>query len=119
MSDAFAAALSALHADPNLSSAATWSRGGSSADLRVILSAPNIIQAVATAGVVDADAMAMVPVSALAQAPRAGDGLAVGTTAYTIVSVERDAERITWSLGLRRGAATTTAGTALANAVPA
>ena len=119
MSDAFAAALAVLHADPNLSVAATWSRGVSSAAVRVILSAPDAIQAVAAPGVVDADAMAMLPVSALVQAPRAGDLLTIGADAYTVVSAERDAERVTWRLGLRRGAVATTAGGALAASVPA
>ena len=116
---AFATAAAVLVSDANLGADETWARGGTTAAVRVVLSAPDIAHSIAVPGVMDADAMAMVPIAALANAPRAGDTLTVGAFVWTIVAAQRDAAGATWSLGLRRGAATTTAGTALANAVPA
>jgi hypothetical protein len=116
--NAFAAAAAVLVADTNLGVAATWARGAATAAVRVVLSAPDVVHQVATPGVTDADAMAMLPVADLANTPAAGDTLTIGAVAWRVVSAQRDAAQVAWRLGLRGPAATTAAGTALAGAVP-
>jgi hypothetical protein len=94
---AFDAALEDLHADEDLSVAASFRRPPYTWQAcRVILSQPTDITGTAIAGKLDASIIA----SQITDQPQHGDELLVGTATYTVESAERDALALSWRLTL-------------------
>jgi hypothetical protein len=101
---AFSAALATLHADPNMSAAATYSpKAGASAAVRIVWRprgntdyGPFEVRASVPAY------QAEVLASALANDPVEGDLLRVDGVNYKVRKAERDGEQLTWLLDLDR-----------------
>jgi hypothetical protein len=90
---AFAAALADLHADEDLSVAASFRRPPYTwQSCRVILSQPTDITGAARAGTVQADILA----ADITDEPQHGDELLVGAITYTIGDAERDPQALSW-----------------------
>jgi len=104
MSNAFTAAVAVLHADANLSEAATYYAGGigPGVALRVIRSAP-IAEAYGPSGgmgSLQASIMADMLIANVPTQPAAGDRLVIGADDLRIKSAERDDLKLVWRLTL-------------------
>ena len=104
MSNVFSAAAAVLHADQNLSEAATYYAGGAGPGqaLRVIRSAP-IAPAFGPAGGMGSLQPACVVdvlVADVPTQPSPGDLLVMGDETFRVESAERDDLRLTWRLML-------------------
>jgi hypothetical protein len=99
---AFAAALAALHADPNMAEAGYYRRPPWPwAPTRIVRTAPNDVMASlgspgARAGSLSVDVLA----AALTTTPQRGDELKLGTIVYTVEDSERDTLGLSWRLTL-------------------
>lgn len=94
---AFATALATLHADTNISTAATYRQPPYTwQSVRVILSQPVDALGGTVAGTMQADIQA----SAVTYPPQHGDELVVGATTYTVQTAERDVLGLSWRLQL-------------------
>ena len=101
---AFATMLSALHADPNIGTDATFTRAADGTRVAVRISlvrpsdqVPGFGSTGARAGSVTADVLAN---DLAGIAPRRGDTLLVGATTYRVDDVERDPLVLTYRLTL-------------------
>jgi len=104
---AFARAIAALHADPNLAAAAEWqaATGGTWVALRLIPSLPEaLVPGAPGAGVRAVAVLASIPASDLPQPPRRGDLLRWGSpmVTYRVETVETDALGVSHHVGLSR-----------------
>jgi hypothetical protein len=98
----FDAALDDLHADEDLSTAASFRRPHYVwQSVRVILSQPSDIIGGARAGTLQADILG----SAVTDTPQRGDELRIGATTYTVEDAERDPLALSWRLTLSEPAA--------------
>lgn len=98
---AFATALTTLHADTNLSTAASFRRPPYTwQSVRVILSQPSDIIGAARAGTMQGEIRA----AAVTDEPQRGDQLRIGTTIYTVEDAERDVLALSWKLTLSQPA---------------
>jgi len=99
---AFATALSALHADPNMAETGHYRRPPWAwAPTRIIRTAPtDLVGSLggpgARAGSLSVDVLA----AALAITPQRGDEVKLGTVVYTVESAERDTLGLSWRLTL-------------------
>ncbi|WP_165063943.1 head-tail joining protein [Paludisphaera rhizosphaerae] len=105
---AFAAALSALFADPNLGVDATFTphAGGPSVPLRAVRVAERVDAGFAL-GQTGASAPALrfdAPRADLPARPTRGDVLHVGLESYKVTKAEPDEENLAWRLYVERGA---------------
>ena len=106
MSDAFSRAATALHADSNIGSAATYTPAATRVGLaavsaRAIISQPT--EAISGFGGPGLDAskrVASILVSALPFAPIHGDSITVGADTWLVASVEKDVEATAYTLTL-------------------
>ena len=94
---AFAAALSTLHADPNMGEAAyfrrppyTWQA------VRVIRSQPTDITGTVIAGRLHVDILA----AEITDEPERDDEVRIGSTVYVVESAERDVLALSWRITL-------------------
>lgn len=100
---AFAVAMAALVADPNLGVEAVYRKGGTGAPvaLRVLRSSPDrVADAFATEIIAATDILA-VPIAALPNLT-AGDTLAIGPDLLTVTSATRDATGTAWRVLCQR-----------------
>ncbi len=100
---AFAAAMDALAADPNVGTDATYRAGGSGAPvlLRVVRSAPDRLgDAFGTSFIQASDVLAVA--IAVLPAVDADDTFALGADTLTVQHAERDAAGIAWRVFCRR-----------------
>lgn len=100
---AFAAAIDALFADPNLARDGVYRAGGADPALpvRVILRRPDQIVAYGETRIVSETVSIDIRMSDVA-APRAGDGIDVDGTIYIIQGEPvRDPERLVWTINGR------------------
>jgi len=100
---AFAAAMEALLADPNLGLDAVYRAQGTGPGLalRVVRSAPDRLGEAFGTTVVQATDVLSVATAAL-PAVEAGDTFLVGTDLLTVLHAERDAAGVAWRLPCRR-----------------
>lgn len=100
---AFAAAMDALAADPNIGADAIHRAGGSGAPLalRVIRSAPDRLGDAFGTSVIQASDVLTVAIAVL-PAVDADDTFTVGTDILTVQHAERDAAGIAWRVLCRR-----------------
>ncbi|MBR0649516.1 hypothetical protein GXW78_07585 [Roseomonas terrae] len=99
-------AVAALHSDPNLSTACTWSAGPARAPagpvaFRGIESRPEMQEfGGATLGTVTPRREVNVPRAALPVDPERGDRITIGAEAFKVETAELDIEGVTWRLTL-------------------
>lgn len=94
---AFATALTTLHADTNLGTAAQYRRPPYVwQSVRVILSQPTDITGTARAGTLQAE----IRDAAITDRPQKGDELRIGDATYTVEDTERDVLGLSWKLTL-------------------
>lgn len=100
---AFAAAVAALTADPNLGADAIYRAGGTGAPvpLRVARSAPDRLGEAFGTTVVQATDVLLVAAADVA-APAAGDTVAIGPDTLTVLHAERDAAGVAWRVLCQR-----------------
>jgi hypothetical protein len=94
---AFAAAMEALVADPNLGTEAIYRQGGSGApvSLRVLRSSPDRAADAFGTGIISATDILAVAIAAL-PAVDAGDTFTLGPDTLTVQHAERDGAGIAW-----------------------
>lgn len=94
---AFDDAIEDLHADEDLSVAASFRRPPYTWQAcRVILSQPTDITGAARSGTL----MAELRAGAITDTPQRGDQLRIGATTYTVEDAERDVQALSWKLTL-------------------
>lgn len=100
---AFAAAMEALAADPNIGMDATYRAGGTSAPvlLRVVRSSPDRLGDAFGTSVIQASDVLTVAIAVL-PAANADDTFTLGTDVLTVQHAERDAAGIAWRVFCRR-----------------
>jgi energy-converting hydrogenase Eha subunit A len=100
---AFAAALAALAADPNMGVTAVWRVGGTGVGvpIRVLRSSPDVTSAAFETSIVQPTDVLTVAVDAIAS-PDAGDTIAIGAEVLTVQHAERDATGVAWRVFCRR-----------------
>lgn len=102
--NAFTAAARALHADNNLSVAATYTpapaRSLAALAVRAILSEPLEAMGMAGSGATVRGKEASLAADALPYAPRKGDTMTIGADVFRVERVEQDIERTAWRLVL-------------------
>jgi hypothetical protein len=100
---AFAAAMAALTADPNLGTSALWRSSGTGAGVpvRVLRSSPDMTSAGFETSIVQATDVLAVAVDAIPP-PDAGDTITIGAEVLTVQHAERDAVGVAWRLFCRR-----------------
>jgi hypothetical protein len=100
---AFAAAMAALAADPNLGFSAVWRAGGagSGTPVRVLRSSPDVTSAGFDTSIVQATDVLTVAVDAITP-PDAGDTITIGAEVLTVQHAERDAAGVAWRVFCRR-----------------
>lgn len=99
---AFAAAVDAIFADPNMAADATWSYRGVDPPVacRVILKSPDETTEFGGARIVSDSVIADVRVSDIAD-PQPGDVIVIGTETWRIQGKpRRDRERLVWTMEL-------------------
>ena len=101
--NAFAAAMDALAADPNIGTAAIYRAGATGApmSLRVVRSAPDRLGDAFGTNVVQASDVLAVAIAALSTVD-ADDTFTVGADTLTVQHAERDAAGIAWRVFCRR-----------------
>ena len=101
--NAFAAAMDALAADPNIGTAAIYRAGGTGApmSLRVVRSAPDRLGDAFGTNVIQASDVLTVAIAVL-PAVDADDTFTVGAETLTVQHAERDAAGIAWRVFCRR-----------------
>lgn len=99
---AFAAALAALHKDPNLSRSALYRVGGAGAGVavRLVWGEPTKEEEFAQTGAVVKEIRADLQLSEVA-APKAGDTVESAAKIYSVVTVVKDTENLTATLTLK------------------
>lgn len=99
---AFAAALAALAADPNLGTDGTWQRGGGPlVALRVLRSSPDQLRDAFGTGLIQATDVLTVPIAVLPDVA-AGDTFTLGPEVLTVQHAERDAAGVAWRVLCQR-----------------
>ncbi|MFN6999464.1 MAG: hypothetical protein ACK4ST_05445 [Elioraea tepidiphila] len=100
---AFAAAMEALVADPNLGTEAVYRQGGSGTpiSLRVLRSSPDRVTDAFGSGILSATDILSVTVAVL-PAVDAGDSFTLGPDTLTVQHAERDAAGIAWRVLCQR-----------------
>lgn len=100
---AFDAALAVLHADPNLSAEALFREGGAGegVPVRAIRSAPDLNADIGGVLVKRGDWRISVR-AADVPTVRRNDTIQIGDEVFTVLTAEIDAERISWTLEVRR-----------------
>ena len=100
---AFAAAMGALAADPNIGADATYRAGGNGVPvlLRVVRSAPDRLGDAFGTSVIQASDMLTVAISVLPSV-EADDTFTLGANTLTVQHAERDAAGIAWRVFCRR-----------------
>ena len=100
---AFAAAMDALAADPNIGTAASYRAGGTGppVSLRVIRRAPDRLGDAFGTNVIQASDVLTVAIAALPTVD-ADDTFTLGTDILTVQHAERDAPGIAWRVFCRR-----------------
>jgi hypothetical protein len=100
---AFAAALAALAADPNLGVSALWRAGGagSGTPIRVLRSSPDVTSAGFETSIVQPTDVLTVAADAIAS-PAAGDTITISAEVLTVQHAERDATGVAWRVFCRR-----------------
>ncbi len=100
---AFAAAMAALAADPNLSVSAVWRAGGAGAGtpVRVLRSSPDLTSAGFETSIVQSTDVLTVALDAIAL-PTQRDTITIGAEALTVQHAERDAAGVSWRVFCRR-----------------
>ena len=100
---AFAAAMAALVADPNLSTEAVYRQGGSGTpvSLRVLRSSPDRVADAFGTGIISATDILSVGIAMLPDLT-AGDSFALGPDILTVQHAERDAAGIAWRVLCQR-----------------
>lgn len=100
---AFAAAMVALTADPNLGTAAVWRAGGTGAGtpVRVLRSSPDVTSAGFETSIVQPTDVLTMAVDTV-PAPDAGDTITIGAEVLTVQHAERDAADVAWRVFCRR-----------------
>jgi hypothetical protein len=94
---AFDTALTTLHADTNLGTAASFRRPPYTwQSVRVILSQPTDIIGTARAGMMQAEIRA----AAITDTPQKGDEMRIGATTYAVEDTEGDVLGLSWKLTL-------------------
>ena len=101
--NAFAAAMDALAADPNIGAAASYRSGGTGApvSLRVLRSTPDRLGDAFGTSVIQASDVLTVAIAALPTVD-ADDTFTLGTDILTVQHAERDAPGIAWRVFCRR-----------------
>jgi len=101
--NAFAAAMDALAADPNIGTAAIYRAGATGApmSLRVVRSAPDRLGDAFGTSVIQASDVLTVAIAVLPTLD-ADDTFTLGTDTLTVQHAERDAAGITWRVFCRR-----------------
>ena len=104
MSGAFAAAMAALAADPNLGTGALWrSQGtGPAVPVRVVRSSPDRLGDAFGTSVLQATDVLAVAVAALPVPVEAGDTFRIGAELLAALHAERDAAGAAWRVPCRR-----------------
>jgi hypothetical protein len=101
---AFAAAMAALTADPNLGVEALWQRGDDQTlPLRVLRSSPDQVASAFDSSVITATDMLSVPVAVLPSIER-GDRFVLGADTLIVQSARRDATGTAWRVACQREA---------------
>lgn len=100
---AFAAAMAALAADPNLGVSALWRAGGTGlgVPIRVLRSSPDVTSAGFETSIVQPTELLTIAVDAIAS-PEAGDTITIGAEVLTVQHAERDATGVAWRVFCRR-----------------
>lgn len=100
---AFAAALAALAADPNLGVAALWRAGGTGlrVPIRVLRSSPDVTSAGFETSIVQSTDVLTVALDAI-PSPDSGDTITIGAETLTVQHAERDAVAVAWRIFCRR-----------------
>ncbi len=100
---AFAAAMEALGADPNLGTQAVYRQSGSgtTVSLRVLRSSPDRVADAFGTGILSATDILSVAIAAL-PAVDAGDTFALGPTLLTVTHAERDTSGTAWRVLCQR-----------------
>ena len=100
---AFASAMEALAADPNLGTEAVYRQGGSGTpvSLRVLRSSPDRVADAFGTGILSATDILSVAISVL-PATDAGDTFTLGPDTLTVQHAERDAAGIAWRVLYQR-----------------
>ncbi len=100
---AFAAAMDALVADPNIGAAASYRAGGTGPPvfLRVVRSAPDRLGDAFGTSVIQASDVLTVAIAVLPTV-NADDTFAIGADLLTVTHAERDAAGIAWRVFCRR-----------------
>lgn len=100
---AFAAAMAALAADPNLGSAAVWRAGatGAGVPIRVLRSSPDVTSAGFETTIVQPTDVLTVAIDAVPPLD-AGDTITIGLEVLTVQHAERDAAGVAWHVFCRR-----------------
>lgn len=100
---AFAAAMAALTADPNLGVPAIWRAGGTGAGtpVRVLRSSPDVTSAGFETSIVQPTDVLTVTADAI-PSPVAGDTITMGAEVLTVQHAERDATGVAWRVFCRR-----------------
>ena len=100
---AFAAAMDALAADPNIGTEATYRAGGTGAPvlLRAVRSAPDRLGDAFGTSVIQASDVLTVAI-AMQPSVEAGDTFTLGADTLTVQHAERDAAGIAWRVFCRR-----------------
>lgn len=100
---AFAAAMAALVADPNLGVEAVYRQGGRGAPtaLRVLRSSPDRVADAFATDIIAATDMLSAPIAALPTLA-AGDTLTIGPDLLTVTSATRDATGTAWRVLCQR-----------------
>jgi len=101
--NAFAAAMNALAADPNIGTDASYRAGGTGppVSLRVVRSAPDRLGDAFGTSVIQASDVLTVAIAALPTV-EADDTFTVGAETLTVQHAERDAPGIAWRVFCRR-----------------
>lgn len=100
---AFAAALAALAADPNLGVSALWRTDGSGAGVpvRVLRSSPDVTGAGFETSIIQPTDVLTVAIGSV-PSPEAGDTITIGAEVLTVQHAERDAAGVAWRVFCRR-----------------
>jgi hypothetical protein len=100
---AFAAAMAALTADPNLGNTAVWRAAGTGSGIpvRVLRSAQDVTSSAFATSIVQPTDVLTVAVDAV-PAPEAGDTVTIGAEVLTVQHAERDATGVAWRVFCRR-----------------
>jgi hypothetical protein len=100
---AFAGAMAALAADPNLGVSALWRAGGMGigASIRVLRSSPDVTSAGFETSIVQPTDVLTVAADAIAS-PAAGDTITISAEVLTVQHAERDATGVAWRVFCRR-----------------